>query len=355
MGFWDAAEEAFESVAEANVLPIGIAANLAKIGDDPMEAITGIGGLLVPSLGITATLPEMFSAEPNISGAGGLPVFAAALAMLKQLRDQCGQGEPDQGGDFNTGKNEFLLIADMFGSAHSPDTWQGAASEAYAKANDHQQHRANELAATDGTVQQALATEAGQVADTRQTIDACIRCINTAIPIATAISMTKVGNPASYGFQVQTAEPVMALAYATFQKLTNSIPANAVMIKLAAARYGAIGTDSGAPAGSAGPQLSVVTDDLRRVSGDQHLIASKIDSGSQTTAGTADNVSKTHGTVSAPTSSALTEAAKARAAAVTVMKNRSEQLSTGLRAAATQYDGIDRERQEKLRTELHPR
>lgn len=355
MGFWDGVEDAFDSVAEANVLPIGIVANLAKIGDDPVGAITGIGGLLSPSLGFVTTLPEMFSAEPNISGAGGLPVFAATLATLKQMRDQCGTGEPDQGGDFNTGKNEFQLIADMLGSAHTPDTWQGAASAAYGKANDHQQHRANDMADTDAKLQQTLATEAGQVADTRQTLDACIRFINTCIPIATALAATKFGTPASYGYQIQASEPVLALAHSSLQSLSGDVLKNTAEVELAAGLYGAIGADNGAATSGVGPQLKVVTADLRRVSGDQHLIASKIASTSQTTAGTAANVSKTHGTVCTSTSGALSDAVTARAATVTIMKNRSERLSTGLKAAATRYDTIDRQGREELQGDVHPR
>jgi hypothetical protein len=355
VGFWDGVEDAFDSIAEANVLPIGIVANLAKIGDDPVGAITGIGGLLSPSLGFATTLPEMFSAEPNISGAGGLPVFAATLATLKQMRDQCGTGEPDQGGDFNTGKNEFQLIADMMGSAHTPDTWQGAASEAYGKANDHQQHRANAMADTDAKLHETLATEAGQVADTRQTLDACIRFINTCIPIATALAATKFGTPVSYGFQIQTSEPVLALAGASLQSLSDEALKNTAEVLLATGLYGAVGADNGAAPSGVGQQLKVVTADLRRVSDDQHLIASKIESAGQTTAGTAANVSTTHGTVCESTSAALSGAVESRTATVAIMKNRSERLAAGLQAAATQYDRVDGQERGTLDRHLPPR
>jgi hypothetical protein len=37
------------------------------------------------------------------------------------------------------------------------------------------------------------------------------------------------------------------------------------------------------------------------------------------------------------------------------MKNRSERLSTGLKAAATRYDTIDRQGREELQGDVHPR
>lgn len=355
MGLLDAAGDAVESIAEANVLPIGIIANVVRAGDDPAAAITNIGGLLSPSLGFVSTLPQMFSAEPNISGAGGLPVFAAALALLKEMRDQCGEGEPDQGGDFNTGKNEFDLVADMLGSAGPPNTWQGAGSDAYKQANQNQQRRATNMADADGKVSTVLAKEAEQVASTRGTLDDCIRVINTAIPVAIALSAPEHGNPLSYGFQVQTSAPVMALAYATLNKLTNTTPLNAETLKLTSALYDAIGKDNGSVKPGVGPHLRVVTDDLRRRSQDQHLIASKIESTDKTTAGTPDNVSKTHGTVCAASSNALSEAVKARTNTVGVMKDKSEHLATALKDAAARYDLVDRERQGKIAAEMRPR
>jgi EspA/EspE family/Excreted virulence factor EspC, type VII ESX diderm len=358
MGFWDGVEDTFKSVAEANVLPIGVIANLAKIGDDPAGALTGIGGLLSPSLGFVSTLPLPWkdNTEPNISGAGGLPVFAATLATLKQMRDQCGTGEPDQGANFDTGKYEFQLIADMVGSADAPDTWQGVASEAYGAANHHQKRRADNMADADAKVQQALSTEAGQVTETRQTLDGCIEVINQCIPIATMMAALPVGgNAASYGFQVQTSEPVLLLAYTSLQDLTDAVLTNTAEVRLAAGLYNAIGADNGALRASTGDQLKVVTADLRRVSGDQDLIAAKIGLTSQTTAGTAANVAKTHGTACGSTSDALCDAVTARAATVTIMKNRSERLSDGLQTAANRYDTTDREGGGKIERSMHPR
>jgi hypothetical protein len=147
----------------------------------------------------------------------------------------------------------------------------------------------------------------------------------------------------------------LALAHSSLQSLSGDVLKNTAEVELAAGLYGAIGADNGAATSGVGPQLKVVTADLRRMSGDQHLIASKIASTSQTTAGTAANVSKTHGTVCTSTSGALSDAVTARAATVTIMKNRSERLSTGLKAAATRYDTIDRQGREELQGDVHPR
>lgn len=358
MSIWDAAGDAVKSIAEANILPIAIGANLADIADDPVAAITNIGGVLSPSLGFVTTLPQMFSTEPNIAGAGGLPVFAAALALLKDMRDQCGEGEPDQGGSFATGKNQCDLIADMMGSATSPPSWQGAASKAYVAANDRQRKRMTDVANTDAMVHKTLATEAAAVADTRSTLDSCIRTINAAIPVATAIAATKVGNAASYGFQIQLSEPVMLMAHTSFRGLVDSVPDKATAIKSASASYGAAGSaeyGGGSPSAPAASTLKVVTADLRRKAGDQRVVAGQVTAASQTTEGTAANVSKTHGTVCTSTATALGTAAASRASTLAVISKSGEKLAEGLERAAFHYDAADQGGARKLETELHPR
>jgi hypothetical protein len=73
MGIWDAVENTVESVAEANVLPIGIGANIARMGDDPLGSITNIGGLLSPALGFVTTLPGPSVASPISAARAGRP------------------------------------------------------------------------------------------------------------------------------------------------------------------------------------------------------------------------------------------------------------------------------------------
>jgi ESX secretion-associated protein EspA/E len=96
------------------------------------------------------------------------------------MRDQCGDGEPDPGNDFLTGAAAFERIGDTLAGTDPPDSWQGAASEAYGLANEHQRHRASSMANTDTMIQSVLAAEAQKVADTRQTIDNCIQALNAA-------------------------------------------------------------------------------------------------------------------------------------------------------------------------------
>jgi uncharacterized protein YukE len=358
MGFWDGVEDTFKSVAEANVIPIGIAANIARFDDDPVGSITGILGVPIPALALAATvpLPGKDNTEPNISGAGGLPIIAAALSTLKQMRDQCGTGQPDQGGDFGTGNGEFQQIDDMMGSARTPDTWQGVASEAYGTANDHQRQRANKMADIDAKVAQTLATEAGQVAITRQALDGMIEYLNSCIPIATLLAaVPEAGDGLSIVFQTEVSSVALAHAYPALQGLTDAVLTNTAEVKLAAGLYGAIGTENGALPSSAGERLKVVTADLRQVSGIQDQIAAKIASNSQTTAGTAANVAKTHGRACDSTSAALSAAVAARADTATIMRTRSQRLSDGLQTAANRYDTADRQGGGKIDGSMHPR
>lgn len=344
-----------KSVGEANVLPIGVISNLSKIGSDPAGALEGLGGLLVPSLGIAQTLPGAFSTEPNIAGAGGTPVIAAALAVLKDMREQCGNDQPpDNGDDFARGGAAFTALADVIGGADSPGSWEGSASESYSQANTAQQNRAIGIAEQDADVSAALSTEAGQVSETREAIDYAIQSLNLCIPVAMSLSLLPVGgNSASYGFQVQSVAAIMPIAAVPFERLTGEATQNAAKVAAAADGYDALALDGKSTQGGAAT-LHVETADLRRLSGKQTAIADNASTAGSTAIGTPASVAETHGTVCAATSSAVGKAAVARRTAAFAVQTAAEDLATGLTTAADEYDRTDAEELDSMNREMRP-
>lgn len=355
MGFWEFVDDTVTSVAEGGVLPIGIGANLAHLSDDPAGAITGIGGLLSPSLGFLTTLPGTTSKDANLENAGGTPVIAAGLSALKDMRDQCGDGEPDDGSDFTQGATAFQHTGDALSETGAPDSWQGTASEAYGQANETQRLAAGAMSGNDTKVQEALATEARHVADTRETLDFYINFLNGCIPVATGIAA--FSDAASYGFQVQSVAGALAPATLRFEQLTSAASHNALTVEAAASLYRAVGekVDSGTAGHGPGPEVDFDSGVLRQLSSRQRDIATGIQSAGQTTADAPGNVSTTHGTVCAGNSAAVSEAVQARTSTATAMQKRSDVLADGLKGAADAYDRTAEQERVKLEDQMHPR
>jgi hypothetical protein len=358
MGFWDFVDDFDKSIAEGNILPIGIGANLANLGDDPVGAITGIGGLLAPPLGFLASFPGTTSKEANLANAGNTPVIAAGLAALKDMRDQCGDGDPDDGSDFTRGASAFQHVGDALSETGTPESWRGTASDVYGTANETQRLAAGAMAGNDAKVQEALATEAKQVADTRDTLDFYINFLNGCIPIALAMAPTPVvGDYASYGFQVQSVAAAMAPATLRFEQLTSAASHNALTVRGSADLYRTVGdrVDGGAAIPGPGPEVDFDTGVLRQLSSHQRDIATQIGSAGQTTTDAPDNVSTSHGSVCAGTSAAVSEAVQARTAAAAAMQRKSDVLAEGLLGAADAYDRTVDAQRAKLEGQMHPR
>jgi Excreted virulence factor EspC, type VII ESX diderm/EspA/EspE family len=356
---WDdiienAAEDAFQNIAENNVLPIGVIANLSRIGDDPVGSLTNLAGLAVPGVNIVSAVAKMTGAA-NVSGGGSTPVIDAALAILKQMNDHCGKGNPDGGSAFGNGANAFQQISGMFQTTTPPDSWHGAASSAYEGANQQQDNRAKAVATADADVQKLLGTEASQVADTREAIHYATTFLNGCIPVALALAaLPEFGNTISYGFQIQSVEAAMPIPTASFQGLSQLASRTAAGIGKDAEAYGSVALKGSTAPHARDSALGVDTHDLRHLATQQHQIAGSIESAGSLTNDEPKNVSESHGTVCAATGTALTKAVQARKAAAESMKNTSDKLSESLDAAAARYDFVDEAGRQKMNHQVPP-
>jgi hypothetical protein len=352
--YWDVFVDSFTSIAEANVPTIAIAANLAKMDEDPLKAGFGIIGTYTPALGIAQSISEAFSTKPNVDGAGGTPVLAAALAVLEDMQEQCGEGSPDRGADFLDGASLFRGVADKLSTAGPPESWQGAGADAYRQANHRQYLRADTMKQADEKVQEAIAAEASDVLDTRQVLNDAVVFLNSCIPIATVLGAAKMGTTASYAFQLQAVGKVMPGAVSRFSELSTAVDGYAAQVADAASIYENVQVENPGKTADIGDRLHVVPADLRIRSGEQQAIATDILSARGTTTDTAANVTSTHGSVCQNTSTAVDAAVRNRTASADFMNRESTRLAEGLQTAARYYERTDQQQSAKLMDTFEP-
>jgi hypothetical protein len=329
------------SVGSANVIPIGIYDNIRNFKKDPFGSATNLAGILAPSLNVASSAVAALGDKPNASGSGNTPILAAALAVLKDMLQQCGAGVPDSGADFKSGAQAYAAAAEQMGAASAPDSWTGSASTAYSDANEVQKHRADAIAKADDTVAAALGAEALHVAATRESIESAAHTLNGAVPVAILLGALPHGDIISYGFQVQTVMYTMPLPIADFRRLTTAVTRYAASVKSAAISYSQPYEAAGSPSFNQAPTLSVETSALRRLSDGQHVVAAMSKQAGAVTAETGGHVSTTHGSACAPTSAAVKQACSERANSAEAITNRATELATGLSAAADWYDRTD--------------
>ncbi len=340
------------SVGSANVIPIGIYDNIRNFKNDPFGSATNLAGILVPSLNVASSTVAALSDKPNASGSGNAPIIAAALAVLKDMLQQCGTGVPDSGADFKSGAQAYAATAEQMGAASAPDSWTGSASTAYSDANEVQKHRAEAMAKADDAVAAALGSEALHVAATRDSIESTSQTLNLAVPVAILLGALPHGDIISYGFQVQTVMCTMPLPVADFHRLTTAVTRYATSVKSAAISYSQSDEITGPPSFNQAPQLAVDANALRRLSGSQHVAAAMSKQAGAVAAETAGKVSATHGSACAPTTAALAQACTERVNSSEAITNRANGLATSLSAAADWYDRTDAQEKVQLQTQM---
>lgn len=108
MDWWDVVTDTFESVGEANVPIVGLLANIRRFPEDPAASISNVVSMYAPPVTMAMAMKAAITGEPNVGGAGSTPIIAAGLSTLKEMLEQCGSGEPDQGEELKRGATAFV-------------------------------------------------------------------------------------------------------------------------------------------------------------------------------------------------------------------------------------------------------
>ncbi|MBI3227740.1 MAG: hypothetical protein HYZ39_22065 [Mycolicibacterium cosmeticum] len=101
----------------------------------------------------------------------GSQILTVGQALLTQMKDTLGEGDPDDGQAFGAAADRLRSADAGLGAAALAERWTGAGSDAYADQNSRQRLRAESVADTDHEVHRVLAGEAFQVGYHRRQID----------------------------------------------------------------------------------------------------------------------------------------------------------------------------------------
>ncbi|MET0455016.1 MAG: type VII secretion target [Mycobacterium sp.] len=362
MDFFGIAKDTVDGFLKANVPMLNFIPDPDKVVKDPLGALGDQGNALlnfvVPAVPLGKAALSAFSDEPNVEGAGGAPIIAAALATLRDMLTQCGADRiPDEGAAFQAGADAFRGITDGLSTMDAPDSWEGAAAEAYTFANELQRNRTRDMAELDRRIREALNTEATDNMDTRSVLKDCAQELNAHIAPALALGAHPVaGDAASLSYQAHVVLRIMPRAIWRFQQLTGQAAAHAEEVHAAGSSYHPIrGEYDGRAQQSSGAGLRVSPEDVRTLSRQQQRAATTIDSTKNLTVGVVANVKQTHGIVCEATGDALATAVEARNATIEWVSGESEQMSEGLAAAAEFYERVDEQQGHRLDGEMPPR
>lgn len=359
MDIFDAAEDTVESfvtdLAESNVPTVGMVVAGFDPAADKWDFAKATASWLVPALPLADTVMSAFSQEPNVEGAGGLPILAFALASLRQMLEDCGTDEPDHGADFLDGNRALVGIANELDDLSAPDGWTGKAARTYTRANDRQRDRVAEVARVDDRIHRALAAQAADVVDTREVLGGCIRLLNSAIPYALiAKEIPRFGEIYSLSVQAKHVGAVMPVAVTRYTELTDQVSEHAAAVRAAGRSYDTARDESDSGATEFDDVLAVDVSFMRRLASEQAEVATSIRAVKELTERVEGRVRTTHGAIGDPTSGALADAGSSRAETVDWLGAESDQLSDNLDSGAAAYERTAHQAFQKLQAEMRP-
>lgn len=145
------------------------------------------------------------SAEMASVAAGMLPlakqtlIIQGGLKAVLAMQYECGfTNEPERADGYSMGAQRFNEVTETLAGATPDQRWTGAASDAYATANERQQLRMKKMVDADLDVRMALSAEAGAVETTRRILNNAATMMGNAIaPALAARALGKSGKALS--------------------------------------------------------------------------------------------------------------------------------------------------------------
>ncbi|MCA4726488.1 EspA/EspE family type VII secretion system effector [Mycolicibacterium fortuitum] len=172
------------------------------------------------------------------------PILVAGQQTIESMRHSTGVGDPDNGQRFGDAADQVVAAGQMLASAFPDDSWDSSGASAYAGRNSEQVGRVQTMLGLDHMVAGVLATEAGQIAATRDSLDGHADWLG-------AMSMLTTGAGAVPGFgtaaRLATEFAMVAKAVGDSNDdvttLSARIDQNAAVLQTAAAQYEALAAD----------------------------------------------------------------------------------------------------------------
>ncbi|WP_236055610.1 EspA/EspE family type VII secretion system effector [Mycobacterium sp. SM1] len=224
------------------------------------DAEAALGGDPWGDLGLATDAFEglrLFGVLGEAAEAAETPIIDAGLFAIETMTELCGSGEPDTGEKFGDGQARFNSVGEVLGSAFPDDSWEGTGSQAYVAQNTRQQDRARTMADADVSVKQILSCEAGQVRETRETLEHEAILLRAFIPPAVAaLAIPVFGEEISLGIQIGAVAGILPVCEAQMLQMSADANNNAQQLQQAIGLYREVASTAhptGTPFAAAAP------------------------------------------------------------------------------------------------------
>lgn len=218
-----------------------------------------LGGM--EGLGVTlGEVPKRYLG--NIAKIADSKILAAAQLAIDGQKQLTGEGEPEDGSLYRESATRLEgALNETIDANRSDDRWNGAAARAYETTNDEHRKRISATSVADAGIASILATEAGQVAQARNTLDDTSQALYD-FGLATAwMNFVPPLIPAKTTADATAAAAAMATTLSTMAVLAHDVVENAVRIRALNGRYDyAAGDSSGGDPGCGDGIVSQETD-----------------------------------------------------------------------------------------------
>lgn len=174
--------------------------------------------------------------------------------IIAGMRTTTGNGEPDDGAQFDQGRREFSIVGQTLRSAAVVDRWDGAGARAYADQNTRQQVRMETMADADQAVFAVLVREALQIKLRRDTLDdqsdTLARTGDATLPLQ---FIPSYGEAAKLAIQSTALSGALLVSAQALHDLHEDVSANAAELSRAVGRYAGVADGADASGGDFDP------------------------------------------------------------------------------------------------------
>ncbi|BBZ62923.1 EspA/EspE family type VII secretion system effector [Mycolicibacterium monacense] len=191
------------------------------------------------------------SAEMASVAAGMLPlakqtlIIQGGLKAVLAMQYECGfTNEPERADGYSMGAQRFNEVTETLAGATPDQRWTGAASDAYATANERQQLRMKKMVDADLDVRMALSAEAGAVETTRRILNNAATMMGNAIaPALAARALGKSGKALSLSIETAVVGVSVPTCVWYMNELANLSERSAASIEAATRLYEEVADD----------------------------------------------------------------------------------------------------------------
>lgn len=193
--------------------------------------------------------------DTSLRHAVGSDLLDFGQVIIAGMRSTTGEGEPDDGAQFDKGRKKFSMAGQTLGSAAADDRWDSAAARAYADQNTRQQVRTETMADADQAVFSVLVREAVQIKLRRDTLDdqsdILAKTSHASLPLQ---FIPRYGEAARLALESTALSGALLTSAQALQDLHSDVSANAAELSQAVGRYAGVADGAGpTPTGLAAP------------------------------------------------------------------------------------------------------